>query len=480
MPKQAYLGSKIRRLRKEAGWTQVELAKRLEISASYLNLIERNQRALTVPLLLKLAEIFQLDLKSFAEDDEARLVADLKELFSDPMFDAREVRDGDIRDLLANTPVVASAMLDLYRQFRRSREDAQMLAARLSDDEQLLGADTVRPPAEEVTDAIEARSNYFPDLEQAAQELRRRTGLDQTPGDPFPELAKHLVKELGVSVDVVSSRKLAGAVRRYVPQTKQLLLSESLPPSSQAFQLAHQIGLRTATEVIDAGVDASGLTADASRRLHRIALANYFASATLMPYSAFLAAAHEFRYDVELLENRFRTSFEQVCHRLTTLNSPEEPGIPFHLVRVDIAGNISKRFAGSGMPFARYSGACPLWSVHAAFLTPGLIRTQLSEMPDGTRYFSIARTVRKAGGGHGVRQSRLAIELGCEVKHARNLVYADGVDLESKTAVPIGVSCRMCERMDCRQRAFPPMQHQLEINENVRGLSFYYSPDPQQ
>jgi hypothetical protein len=223
-------------------------------------------------------------------------------------------------------------------------------------------------------------------------------------------------------------------------------------------------------------VRKSGITAEESARLYRVALANYFAGATLMPYRPFLEAAREFRYDVELLEHRFRASFEQVCHRLTTLNDPADAGIPFHLVRVDIAGNISKRFSGSGIPFARYSGACPLWSVHAAFLTPGLIRTQISEMPDGTRYFSIARTVRKAGGGHLVRQSRLAIELGCHVKHAQGMVYADGVDVAGRSAVPVGVSCRLCERMECRQRAFPPMHHRLDVDEDVRGLSFYYSP----
>jgi predicted transcriptional regulator len=195
----------------------------------------------------------------------------------------------------------------------------------------------------------------------------------------------------------------------------------------------------------------------------------------LMPYERFLDASRTLRCDVELLEHRFRVSFEQVCHRLTSLHRPGAEGIPFHMVRIDIAGNISKRFSGSGIPFARYSGACPLWNVHASFLTPGLIRTQLSEMPDGTRYFSIARTVRKAGGGHQVRQSRLALELGCEASRAREIVYADGVDLDA-AAVPIGVSCRLCERMDCRQRAFPPMHHRLDVDENVRGLSFYYSP----
>jgi predicted transcriptional regulator len=242
------------------------------------------------------------------------------------------------------------------------------------------------------------------------------------------------------------------------------------------FQIAHQVGLLAADETITDIVDQAFFTGEEQKRLARVTLANYFAGALLMPYGPFLEVARSVKYDVEVLEHRFHTSFEQVCHRLTSLHRPGAAGIPFHMVRIDIAGNLSKRFSGSGIPFARYSGACPRWNVHAAFLSPGFIRTQLSEMPDGRRYFSIARTVRKAGGGHHVAQNRLAIELGCEAQYARQLVYADGVDLDNRaTAVPVGVSCRLCERMDCRQRAFPPMHHRLDVDENVRGLSFYYS-----
>jgi predicted transcriptional regulator len=148
------------------------------------------------------------------------------------------------------------------------------------------------------------------------------------------------------------------------------------------------------------------------------------------------------------------------------------------MVRVDIAGNISKHFSASGIRFARFSGACPRWNVYGAFMQPGFIRTQLSRMPDGTTYFCIARTVRKEGGGFRAPQSRLAIGLGCEVSHARELVYADGMDLENlEAAEPIGPTCRLCERMDCRQRAFPPLNAHLAVDENVRGHSFYVAPD---
>lgn len=477
MAKQAFLGSKIRRLRKAAGYTQAKLAERLEISPSYLNLIERNERALTVPLLLKLAEVFQLDLRTFAEDDEGRLVADLKEVLSDPLFAGQAVRDTDLRDMLSTSPDIARALVELYRTYRKSREDAQTMAAKLSDGEKLFGLESSRVPSEEVSDAIQRHLNHYPELEEAATALRAEARLDEARGDSFPGLVRYVEERHGVSVDIAPADVLEGAVRRFVPSRRRLLLSEALHPTSLSFQLAHQIALVAASDDLARLVATETLTTDESRRLYRVALANYLASAMLMPYERFLEASRALRCDVELLEHRFRCSFEQVCHRLTSLHRPGAEGIPFHMVRIDIAGNISKRFSGSGIAFARYSGACPLWNVHAAFLTPGLIRTQLSEMPDGTRYFSIARTVRKAGSGHQVRQTRLAVELGCEASLAHEIVYADGFDLDA-AAVPVGVSCRLCERMDCRQRAFPPMHHRLDVDENVRGLSFYYSPKP--
>jgi hypothetical protein len=221
------------------------------------------------------------------------------------------------------------------------------------------------------------------------------------------------------------------------------------------------------------------LTSPGSKKLCRVVLANYFAGAILMPYKEFLDSARAERYDIELLGHRFRCGFEQVCHRLTSLRKPGHEGIPFHLIRVDIAGNISKRFSGTGVRFARFSAACPRWNVHAAFLTPGSVRVQVSDYPNGAQYLSIARTLRKETGGYKSSEPMQALEIGCDIGHARELIYADGLNLETlESAVPVGVTCRLCERMDCEQRAFPPLQHPLQIDENVRGLSFFAPVNP--
>jgi predicted transcriptional regulator len=243
---------------------------------------------------------------------------------------------------------------------------------------------------------------------------------------------------------------------------------------SRNFQLAFQVGILSQSDTLNRLSRDAQLTTAESRALCRVALANYFASAVLMPYQPFLRAAREERYDIELLGHRFRTSFEQVCHRLTTLRRPGASGVPFHLVRVDAAGNISKRFSASGIRIARFSGACPRWILHGAFQTPGMFRVQVSRMPDGTTYFCVSRTLGKDGGGYHSMHAVQAIEMGCPVEFARELVYADGVDLDHlSAAVPVGVTCRICERMDCQQRVFPALQTPLQVDENVRGVSFY-------
>jgi predicted transcriptional regulator/DNA-binding XRE family transcriptional regulator len=466
----AHLGAKVRSLRRGQNLTQAQLAVRLGISASYLNLIEHNRRPLSAPLLIKLAEVFDLDLRALSADNHARVVADVMEVFGDPMFEAIDVTNAEVRDLCAATPNAARAVVSLYQSYRAAREAADTLAATLSDGD-LAGVDSSHLPTEEVSDLLQRHVNHFPELEEGAEAFWREAKADRDYLDT--SLARYL-GELGVGVRIARPAEMKGALRRYDPDAKVLWLSELLRRGSRNFQLAYQIGLLTMAGTLERFASDGHLTSASSRALARVALANYFASAVLMPYGPFLEAARTERYDIDLLGHRFRTSFEQTCHRLTTLRRPGAEGVPFHFVRVDIAGNISKRFSATNLRFARFSGACPRWAVFEAFTTPGLVRTQLSEMPDGRTYFWVARTVNREGGGYRAPRSMLAIALGCEASRAKELVYADGVDLESREAVvPVGLTCRLCERMDCEQRAFPPLQHPLEVNADVRGASFY-------
>jgi hypothetical protein len=464
------LGARVRALRRERGLTQAQLATRLGISASYLNLIEHNKRSLSARLLIELAGIFHLDLKELSDDGHARTTADLMEVFGDPLFEPHDVTNQEVRELCAVTPSAARAVLGLYQAYRAARAAADTLAATLSDGD-LAGVDSSHLPTEEVSDLVQRHMNHFPALEEGAEALWREARLDRE--DLSTGLVRHLAR-LDVQVRVVRTADMHGAVRRYDPEAKVLSLSEVLRRGSRNFQLAYQIGLLTQAAALDEIAADRHLTSEAARALARVAGANYFAGAVLMPYQPFLEAARGERYDIDLLCHRFRASFEQTCHRLTALRRPGAEGVPFHFVRVDIAGNISKRFSASGLRFARFSGACPRWSVFQAFTTPGLVRTQLSQMPDGACHFWISRTVTREYGGWHAPRSMVAIALGCEASRARELVYADGRDLESRQGVvPVGPTCRLCERMDCEQRAFPPLQHPLAVNANVRGVSFY-------
>ncbi len=440
----------------------MQLAERLGISPSYLNLIEHNRRPLPAQHLIRLAKLFQVDLQAFSADDEAELKSALMEAFGDPLFDPYELTTGEVNELADQSPNVARAIVGLYRMFRQLRQ------AGLEGEAEAPGL----APPEEVSDFIQRNHNYFPDLEDAAERVWRAGRLASS--DLYPRLVDYLESVHGIRVRVVQESDLTGLVRRLDRQEQTLFLSEVLAPRSRLFQLAHVIGLLEQGGLLDRVVRDQTLTSDESRRLCRVALANYFAGAVLMPYATFLESAMQERYDIELLGHRFRTSFEQVCHRLTTLRRPGAEGIPLHMIRVDVAGNVSKRFTGSGFRFARFSGGCSLWNEHAAFLTPGMIRTQLSHLPDGSRFFSVARTVRTSRGGFRGSMTLHAVGIGCPVQYADRLVYSDGIDLESESSsVPIGVACGICERTDCDQRAFPAAHRPLHVDESQRGTSFY-------
>lgn len=465
------LGSKVRALRRKHHLTQAALAERLSISASYLNLIEHDRRPLPAKLLIDLARLFEVDLEAFHADADGELLADLEEAFGDPLFDEVDVTRDQLRDVSAAAPGVARGVLQLYRAYRSARAALDTLGARLTGGD-LPGLDHVLLSTEEVNDLVQRAMNYFPSLEAGAEALWRDAALD--PSDLARGLVAHLERVHKVSVKVVTVAESGGALRRFDPDRRALALSESLPPRARTFQLALQVCLLGMSGELERLTAESSLTSDESRALARGVLANYFAGAVLMPYERFLEAAQRERYDVELLGHRFRTSFEQVCHRLTTLRRPGAEGIPFHMTRVDIAGNLSKRFSASGIRFARFSGNCPRWNVHAAFLTPGMIRVQLSRMPDGTAYFCFARTVTKDRGSYRTPQTVYAIGMGTQVQHASQLIYSDGVDLSNlDAAVPIGTTCRLCERTDCQQRAFPSLQQKLQLDPNVKTLALY-------
>jgi hypothetical protein len=462
-----FVGPRFRRIRRQLGLSQTQMADELGVSPSYVNLIERNQRPVTAQILLKMAEVYDVDLRELAAADKDRFFAELNEVLSDPLFRQIELPKQELRDFVELCPGAANAMQRLYRAYVEARRGESMVAARLAGRDGTVSFET--SAVERVRDLIEANRNHFPSLETAAEALRDE--VDAPPQDLFRALVERLRERHGILVRTLPVDVMRDTLRRYVRHRRQLLLSELLDTAGCVFQAAFQLALTEATSLIDDIVASSGELDDAARRLFRISLANYFAAAVMMPYGRFHETAERLGYDIGLLGLRFGASFEQVCHRLTTLARPNARGIPFFMLRVDRAGNVSKRFSSGTFPFSKFGGTCPLWNVHASFETPDRLLTQIIELPDGARYFSIAQAVQRAAGPYGQRQPRYAIALGCELKYAPRLVYSAGLNLDKAEATPIGVNCRLCERTECSQRAEPPLTRPLVLDETVRGVS---------
>jgi len=454
-----YVGAKLREIRTRLGLTQKDFAAKLGISLPYLNQMENNNRPVSTAVVLGLAQQFGLDVTELSSGDTERLVSDMREALADPVFSDATPPLADLRLAASNAPALARAFLDLHRAYRQTHE-------RLASLDEALGQDSRATPSpwEEVRDFFHYCDNYIDAVDRAAERF-----AEKAKGD----LAAHteaVLNGMGITI-----RHAAGeGVRHYDPVSKTLTLSPRAAPETQRFQLLHQYALIAQGKLLGATLDLARFQSDTARDIAQIGMANYFAGAVLMPYTRFAEAARDTRHDLERLSIQFGASIEQIAHRLSNLQRPGAKGIPFFFTRVDQAGTITKRHSATRLQFARFGGACPLWNVHQAFETPGQFLRQLAETPDGVRYVILARDVSKSGGAWGMPTRRFAISLGCEVVHAPSLVYADGLDLDRDAAYqPIGISCRICERANCHQRAVPPLERHLRIDPNQRGTLPY-------
>jgi len=458
-----YAGGRLGDLRRGLGLTQTAFARALGVSLSYLNQMERNHRPVSRDVVQGLAARFGVDVSLFSMDEGDRLMADMREVLADPLFQESAWSAAELQIMATNAPGLAHAFLALHRAHARGQERLASLDAALDRPQ----AGLTPMPWEEVRDFFHYCDNYLDALDRAAERFARTAGFEGP--DKLTSGAAWLAAEHGVE-----TRLSGGPARHYDAGDRVLHLSDRAPAATRAFQFAHQVALIGHDQLIDATLDLARFRSDESRAIARIGLANYFAGAAVLPYGAFLSAAQDLRHDLEALAGRFGCSLEQVAHRLSTLQRPGARGVPFFFVRVDQAGTITKRHSSTPLQFARFGGACPLWNVHQAFETPGRILRQLAETPDGRRYLCLASTVSKPGGHFRAPVRRYAIGLGCEVGHADGLIYADDLDLANTAGFePIGVSCRICEREACHQRAVPPVERSLRIDPDHRDVLPY-------
>ncbi|MGF1605136.1 MAG: short-chain fatty acyl-CoA regulator family protein [Rhodothalassiaceae bacterium] len=467
-----FLGNQVRKLRRSLGLTQAQMAEGLGISASYLTLIERNQRPLTAPLMLRLADAYDVDVRTLAPTADGGTLQSLKELSADPVIAGADLVPSDLTEVAELSPRLAEALARVYEAYKRTRDDAQSLAEHAADGLPL-GAGLAGSPVEEAREALQANHNYFAELEDVAERFAERANVRMDlPQALTTSLVNHLKSAHGVDVVIMPYDVMRPLLRRFDRHRRRLMLSELLKSTSRTFQVAHLVGQLEAGALIRAIAKHPALTSDASRGLYRLTLANYLAGAIMFPYARFHEAAERLRYDVEVLASRFAGNFEQVAHRLTTLNRPGERGVPFFMIRVARAGNISKRFGGGVLPFARSGGTSPRWRLYEAVRTPGRTIVDLAQLPEGQTFVTVARAVQRPGEGALNAALVMVVALGADATHARRLVYADGMDLGG-AATPIGVNCRLCPREACNWRAFPPLSGEVMVESSRRAMTPY-------
>lgn len=470
-----FVGSRVRQLRNERGFSQAALAQMLEISPSYLNQIEHDVRPLTVAVLLRITEVFGVDATFFSSQDDTRLVAELREVTMDRDLDI-DVDPTEVAEMVSAHPALARAVVNLHRRYRITM--AQLAAAteeRYSDGS---GSGSITMPHEEVRDYFYQRQNYLHELDTAAEDLTIKMRLHH--GDLARELTRRLTEVHGVHIN----RRIDlgdTVLHRFDPKTKTLEFSNHLSLGQQVFKMAAELAYLEFGDLIDTLVEEGKFTSDESHTLARLGLANYFAAATVLPYRQFHDVAENFRYDVERLSSFYSISYETIAHRLSTLQRPSMRGVPFSFVRVDRAGNMSKRQSATGFHFSSSGGTCPLWNVYETFANPGKILVQIAQMPDGRNYMWVARTVERRAARYGQPGKTFAIGLGCELRHAHRLVYSEGLDVSGEpgtVATPIGAGCRVCERDNCPQRAFPALGRALDLDEHRSTVSPYLVTQP--
>ena len=463
------IGPRLRQLRRENDQTQAEMAKALGVSTAYVNLLENNQRSLSVQMLMALSDAYGVDWRDLIKDESTTLLTDLRSAIQDPVFEDQRPDIQELRAAIDHAPGLARHFIRLYRSHRTALENIMRMGSeRMPDDLLATTPETV------IHDFFRDHRNYFAVLEDAAETLRAEEHCDAD--DVYAVLKARLKWMHGIEVRIAVVEDMNQALRIYNEEEGIIHLSEALDHQNRIFQLAHVLCLIEIPGVLGEITAGSTIRDRLSVMRCHVELANYFAAAFLMPYEPFYEAAERMKYDVDRLAAAFGVSFEQVCHRLTTLQRDGAEGVPFFFLRVDKAGNVTKRFNATAHNIAEYGGSCPVWNIHTSFRTPGVIIPQFVELPDGERFFTINRTTERPVFSHETQDRRLALSLGCELKHAHRVGYAAPFNMKDERLFsPIGINCHLCPRQACAQRAHQPLFVDLPIDTNRRGDTRYES-----
>ncbi|MGB3805134.1 MAG: short-chain fatty acyl-CoA regulator family protein [Sphingopyxis granuli] len=454
--RRVFAGPAVRKLRRDAGLTQAAMAEALGISPSYLNLIEHGQRPLSATVIVRLAERFGFDAAKLGAETVPGGLAALRRRLADPRFADLDIGSREVEEWLESAPATATAFIRLFD----AAGDATAPAA------------AEAPEVDAVRRAIEKWRNHFPDLDARAEELADELRL--AGGDLYGTIAERLRTRHQLGIRILPADVMPDRLRWLDWHARQLMLNELLRPASRTFQAAATLAQMEAKDEISALVAGAEFAEPAAARLFERHLIQYFAAALMMPYGRFLRACDATGYDLLLLQRRFGAGFEQVAHRLTTLQRVGARGLPFFMLRIDRAGQGSKRYAGASQSLLVDGDArCPLWGVHEAFARAGEVIADLVELEDGSRWFTQSRSVAAPGATGGGTPARFAVCIGVDAKVAAPLAAARGIDLMRSPATPIGLGCRRCTRSGCVQRSMPPLGRPLRFREGERGVSAF-------
>ena len=461
-----FVGPRLRQLRREHGHTQAEMATRLGVSPAYINLMEHNQRSLSVRVLVGLLEVYGVDWQDLVQDKDDRVFEDMRAALKDPLFGGESMDLRELRSAVENAPMLASNFLRLHQEYRTMLENVMKLGNERMPDEMLSSsAETV------VYDFFRNNKNHFPELEREAEKISSRKQVDRD--DIYYWLKARLKDTHGVDVEIRRVEEMQDTLRIHDTDAGKIYLSEALDHINRVFQLSHVLCFIEHNDLLDEMTYRLPDDRRSVRARCKVELANYFAAALLMPYDTFLEMAVTTQYDIDRLAARFGVSFEQVCHRMTTLQKEGNKGIAFFFLRVDKAGNVTKRFNATTFQVAEYGGSCPVWNLHTAFRTPGVIIPQFVELPDGERFFTLARTTERPTFNNETQDRRLVLSLGCSIEHSDKIVYAAPYARKDIRFSEIGINCHLCPREGCSQRAHQPMLVELDIDPSRRGSTRY-------
>ena len=463
----AFVGPRLRQLRREHGHTQAEMAEKLGVSPAYINLMEHNQRSLSVRVLVGLLEHYGVDWQNLVGDLDNSAFNELRQAMQDPLFSDSAIDQRELKAALEHAPTLVDHFLHLHEQYRAALDNMMRLGHERAPHDLIASS-----PETVVHDFFRSHSNDFEALETKA--LKLSESLHHSGDDPLVWLShrlktKHNIRVITGKIDVMQD-----TLRIYDAERGEILLSEAFDYINKVFQLAHMIGLLEFESVFERISASLKDRREIVLNRCKVELANYFAAAILMPYDDVLTMAEQTGYDIDRLAARFNVSFEQVCHRLTTLQKEGRKGIPFFFLRVDKAGNVTKRFNSTRFKIAEFGGSCPVWNMHTAFRTPGVVVPQLVELPEGDRFLTLSRTTERPVFSKDTQDRRLVLSLGCSAEYAKNIVYAEPLTLNDQDQfAQIGINCHLCPREACSQRAHQPLMMELKLDPARRGSTRY-------